>query len=127
MNPGDAAARGLGDGDLVRVFNDRGSCVAGLVTSADMRPSVVQLSTGAWSDPDANGNCRHGNPNVLTADRACSTLSQGCTAQHTIVEVERLVGGSRTGNDTGTAAQGLARPPGGAPGRTAVYVTRLNL
>ena len=30
MHPDDAAARGLADGDLVRVFNDRGACLAGL-------------------------------------------------------------------------------------------------
>ena len=31
---------------------------------------------------------RHGNPNVLTADRPSSTLSQGCTGQLTLVEIE---------------------------------------
>src|SRR6266851_8145392 len=48
------------------------------------------FSTGAWYDPDpANpGFCRHGNPNVLTADRTSSTLSQGCTGQLALVEIE---------------------------------------
>ena len=33
--------------------------------------------------------CVHGNPNVLTPDLPSSALSQGTTAQHTLVEVER--------------------------------------
>ncbi|MGH3236890.1 MAG: molybdopterin-dependent oxidoreductase, partial [Streptosporangiaceae bacterium] len=90
MHPADAAARGLRDGDLVRIFNDRGACLAGLAVDEAVRPEVAQLSTGAWYDPDpANpGFCRHGNPNVLTADRPSSTLSQGCTGQLTLVEIE---------------------------------------
>jgi biotin/methionine sulfoxide reductase len=90
LNPGDAAARGLHDGDLVRIFNDRGACLAGLAVDEAVRPGVAQLSTGAWYDPDpANpGFCRHGNPNVLTADRPSSTLSQGCTGQLALVEIE---------------------------------------
>ena len=90
LHPADAAARGLRDGDLVRIFNDRGACLAGLAVDEAMRPGVAQLSTGAWYDPDqANpGFCRHGNPNVLTADRPSSTLSQGCTGQLALVEIE---------------------------------------
>ncbi len=90
LNPGDAAARGLHDGDLVRIFNDRGACLAGLAVDEAVRPGVAQLSTGAWYDPDpaVPGFCRHGNPNVLTADSPSSTLSQGCTGQLALVEIE---------------------------------------
>ena len=90
LHPADAAARGLRHGDLVRIFNDRGACLAGLAVDEAVRPGVAQLSTGAWYDPDpANpGFCRHGNPNVLTADRPSSTLSQGCTGQLALVEIE---------------------------------------
>jgi biotin/methionine sulfoxide reductase len=90
MHPSDAEVRGLRDGDLVRIFNDRGSCLAGLSVDDAVRPGVAQLSTGAWYDPDpaAPGFCRHGNPNVLTADRPSSTLSQGCAGQLTLVEIE---------------------------------------
>jgi biotin/methionine sulfoxide reductase len=94
LHPADAAARGLRDGDLVRIFNDRGACLAGLAVDEAVRPGVAQLSTGAWYDPDpANpGFCRHGNPNVLTADRPSSTLSQGCTGQLALVEIESYRG-----------------------------------
>src|SRR5262249_33278191 len=50
MHPSDAAARGLRDGDLVRIFNDRGVCLAGLAVDDAVRPGVAQLSTGAWYD-----------------------------------------------------------------------------
>ncbi|HEY2077258.1 MAG TPA: molybdopterin-dependent oxidoreductase [Streptosporangiaceae bacterium] len=94
MNPADASARGLSDGDLVRIFNDRGACLAGLAVDEAVRPGVAQLSTGAWYDPDPADPkfCRHGNPNVLTADVPSSTLSQGCTGQLALVEIEAYHG-----------------------------------
>lgn len=100
LNPEDAAARRIHDGDVVRVFNDRGACLAGAVLTTDVRPGVVQLPTGAWYDPleqSAGGAevlvlCVHGNPNAVTADVPSSRLSQGCTGQHALVEVERYAG-----------------------------------
>ncbi len=94
MHPADAARRGLAEGDIVRVFNDIGSCLAAVRLSELVRPAVVQLSTGAWYDPDPADPrlCRHGNPNVLIADLPTSTLSQACSGGHTKVEVERFTG-----------------------------------
>jgi biotin/methionine sulfoxide reductase len=96
MHQADAAARGIADGDVVRVFNERGSCLAGVVVCDDIRAGVVQLSTGAWYDPldpaDPNSMCVHGNPNVLTFDRGTSRLAQGCSGQHALVEIERWTG-----------------------------------
>jgi biotin/methionine sulfoxide reductase len=96
IHPKDAAARGIADGDVVRLFNDRGSCLAGAVISTDVREGVVQLSTGAWFDPDDPtaeiAMCVHGNPNVLTRDIGTSRLSQGCSGQHALVELERYQG-----------------------------------
>jgi biotin/methionine sulfoxide reductase len=96
INPADAAARGIADGDIVRLFNHRGACLAGAVLSDAVRPGVVQLATGAWYDPldpTADGPlCVHGNPNVLTRDAATSKLAQACTGQLTVVEVERFDG-----------------------------------
>jgi biotin/methionine sulfoxide reductase len=91
MHPDDAAERGLSEGDIVRVHNARGSCLAGLIISTSLKPGVAQLSAGAWYDPspDDPSFCRHGNPNVLTADRPSSSLSQATTAQHTLVEIEK--------------------------------------
>ncbi len=96
VHPADAAARGIQSGDTVRVFNDRGSCLAGAVVTDTVRPRVVQLSTGAWYDPldpsDPASMCVHGNPNVLTFDRGTSKLAQGCSGQHALVQVGRWTG-----------------------------------
>ena len=96
LHPDDAADRGIGDGDVVRVWNDRGACLAGAVLDDGLLPHVAQLSTGAWYDPldraDPRSMCVHGNPNVLTSDRRTSKLAQGCTGQHVLVQVERYAG-----------------------------------
>ncbi|MDT5278889.1 MAG: biotin/methionine sulfoxide reductase [Mycobacterium sp.] len=96
MHPCDAAARSLVDGDVVRVFNDRGACLAGVVVDDRLRPDVVQLSTGAWYDPadaaDPDAMCVHGNPNVLTDDIGTSSLARGCTGAHVLVQVEKFTG-----------------------------------
>jgi biotin/methionine sulfoxide reductase len=92
LHPDDAAARSIAGGDVVRVFNDRGACLAGAVLDDALLPGVAQLSTGAWYDPLDPAQeaplCVHGNVNVLTADRGTSRLAQGCTGQHVLVEIE---------------------------------------
>jgi len=96
IHPADATERNLVDGDVVRVFNDRGACLAGVVLDDGLRPKVVQLSTGAWYDPEDAGDpdalCVHGNPNVLTADVGTSSLAKGCTGAHVLVEIAKHTG-----------------------------------
>ena len=80
MNPGDASARGLQTGDVIRLYNDRGSCLAGLHISEAIMAGVIELPTGAWFDPqDWEGGVLevHGNPNALTPDIGTSSLAQG--------------------------------------------------
>jgi biotin/methionine sulfoxide reductase len=90
----DAAARGLENGDVARVFNDRGACLVGVIISDTVMKGVIQLSTGAWYDPVEPGvvgsMCKHGNPNVLTRDKGTSRLGQGPSAHSTLVEVEKF-------------------------------------
>ena len=96
IHPEDAAIRGIRDGDVVRLYNNRGACLAGVVLSDALRPGVVQIATGAWYDPENptadDPMCVHGNPNVLTRDVGTSKLAQGCTGQLTVVEIERFEG-----------------------------------
>lgn len=91
INPADARARGIAEGDVVRVFNARGACFAGAVLSETVRPGVVRLSCGAWYDPAGAAEeapCAHGNANVLTRDRGTSRLGQGPSSATALVEVE---------------------------------------
>jgi biotin/methionine sulfoxide reductase len=96
LHADDAAARGIAAGDVVRVFNDRGACLAGVQLSRDLLRGVAVLATGAWLDqPDGQGVdnlCVHGNPNVLTQDVGTSKLGQGPSAQSCLVEVEAWQG-----------------------------------
>ena len=92
IHPDTAAARGISEGDVVRLYNDRGACLAGAVLDDSVMPQVVQLSTGAWYDPAPDGTCRAGNPNTLTADIGTSRLAQGPSAHTCLVEVERYRG-----------------------------------
>ena len=93
IHPHDAAARGINDGDVVRLFNDRGACLAGARVTAEVMAGAVVLPTGAWYDPEAPaGLDRHGNPNVLTLDKGTSRLAQGSSAHTTLVEIEKFMG-----------------------------------
>ena len=93
IHPDDAEPRGIKNGDLVRLFNERGSCLAAAAVSETIRPGVVQIPTGAWYDPEQPGQvgseCKHGNPNVLTLDKGTSKLAQGPIAHSCLVEIER--------------------------------------
>jgi biotin/methionine sulfoxide reductase len=94
MNPQDAASRGIADGDVIRLFNARGACLAAARVTDAIAPGIVNLPTGAWYDPvdpdEGMPLCVHGNPNVLTRDVGTSSLAQGCTGQLTTVEVEKF-------------------------------------
>ena len=88
----DAARRNISDGDVVRVFNTRGACLAGAVVDDGILPNVAVMATGAWIDQSDGEVERHGNPNVLTLDVGTSRLTQGSSAQTALVEIERWTG-----------------------------------
>ena len=92
LHPDEALRRGIATNDLVRVFNARGSCLAGAQIDGDVMPGVLIMSTGAWFDPQSEALERHGNPNVLTLDIGTSSLSQGSSALTALAECERWVG-----------------------------------
>jgi biotin/methionine sulfoxide reductase len=94
LNPQDAASRGIDNGDIVRVFNARGSCLAGAAIDGGVMPRVAVMATGAWFDPAPTPEEpeRHGNPNVLTRDVGTSRLTQGPSALSALVEIERWNG-----------------------------------
>jgi anaerobic dimethyl sulfoxide reductase subunit A len=89
INPIDAVARGLQDGDLARVWNDRGELVIHARLTERILPGVVDIPQGAWWNPDAHGLDLGGCINVLTSQRW--TPLAFATTQHTImVEVEKV-------------------------------------
>jgi biotin/methionine sulfoxide reductase len=88
LAPGDAAARGIADGALVRLYNDRGACFGRAALDDTLRPGIAVMETGAWFAPGPDGIETNGNPNVLTADRRTSRLAQASAAQSALVRVE---------------------------------------
>jgi biotin/methionine sulfoxide reductase len=89
----DALERDLKNGDIVRVFNDRGAFLAATSIVDHLGPGIAQISTGAWYDPHEPGTPgsldKHGNPNVLTLDKGTSRLTQSSAAQTVLVQIER--------------------------------------
>ncbi|MGE5672891.1 MAG: DMSO/selenate family reductase complex A subunit [Mycobacterium leprae] len=88
INPMDAAARNLKNGDTARVHNDRGALLIPVKVTPRMMPGVVAIPQGAWYTPDETGTCQRGAINVLTTQRP--TPLARANPQHTnLVEVER--------------------------------------
>ena len=96
MNPADAEQRGLSDGDVVRVFNDRGQMLAGLKITDEIMPGVVRINEGGWFDPEnpreIGSLCVYGDVNILTTGVATSKLAQGNCGHTGVAEVERYEG-----------------------------------
>ena len=88
MNPKDANARGISRGDLIKIWNSRGCCLATLELQETILPGVVSMATGAWFSPGEDGLDISGNPNVLTADTGTSDLGQGSAAHNIEVQIE---------------------------------------
>ncbi len=88
INPMDASKRGIQDGDLVRVWNDRGELVIPARLTRRILPGVVDIPQGAWWKPDADGMDHGGNINVLTS-HAWTPLAFGSTQQTIRVEVAK--------------------------------------
>lgn len=93
INTKDAKAKGIKDGDIVRVYNKRGEILAGAVITDDIRRGVVRVDEGAWYDPLERGKigtiCLNGNVNVLTKDIPTSKLANGNSSNTTLVNIEK--------------------------------------
>jgi anaerobic dimethyl sulfoxide reductase subunit A len=83
INPLDAAERNIRDGDLVRVWNERGELVIPARVTPRILPGVVDIPQGAWWAPNESGVDFGGCVNVLTSER-WTPFAFG-TAQHTIM------------------------------------------
>ena len=89
IHPDDAKARGIEDGCVVEVYNDRGRVhIPVLLTNRIMRGTVA-IAQGAWYTPGKDGVDKRGSINVLTSSRP-TPLARG-NPQHTnLVEVRLL-------------------------------------
>jgi anaerobic dimethyl sulfoxide reductase subunit A len=70
IHPEDAAARGITDAQMVRVFNTRGATIVPARVTDRIARGVVSIKEGAWFTPGPSGTDTRGCANVLTEDRA---------------------------------------------------------
>lgn len=84
LHPDEAAARGIVDGDLVRVFNDQGEVLCRVRLSDLLRPGVARLPKGIWERSSANGRTS----TALTPPRL-EPVAGGACFNDVRVEVER--------------------------------------
>jgi anaerobic selenocysteine-containing dehydrogenase len=85
LHPQDAAARGIANGDMVRVFNDRGSHQLRARVNGKPRAGVVVAPSVWWKKYSPDG----GNANNLTSQRTAD-LGGGATFYDCRVQVERV-------------------------------------
>jgi anaerobic selenocysteine-containing dehydrogenase len=85
INPEDARARGIANGDTVTVLNERGSCQLRAVVTEDVPPGVAVAPKGSWASLSPDGR----NINWTTSD-ALADLAGQSTFHSNLVEV-RLV------------------------------------
>jgi len=88
MSTEDAQARGIGPGNRVRIFNDRGIVIVPVKVTERIMAGVVCLPQGAWFSPDENGVDLGGCANTLTRDdhSPCGAF----TSNSCLVQVEKL-------------------------------------
>jgi anaerobic dimethyl sulfoxide reductase subunit A len=85
IHPVDATARGIVDGQLVRVFNGRGATMLPARVTDRISPGCVSIKEGAWFTPDPEGRDTRGCANAVTGDRASPAAA--ATFNSTFVEV----------------------------------------
>jgi trimethylamine-N-oxide reductase (cytochrome c) len=92
VNPTDAAARGLGQHDLVRVFNDRGAVICAVrLTERVPAGTVHSYESSAVYDPvgePGNSPDRGGCMNLLTPSRMMIRKAHALAANSCLVQIE---------------------------------------
>jgi len=83
MNPADASARGLRDGQKVRVWNDLGEVVLPLSISETVQPGVIATEKGAWLASSPTGQT----VSALVSADAKADLAEGACFNDARVEV----------------------------------------
>ena len=83
INPVDAEERGIKDGDVVKIFNERGIVLVGARVWERIMPGVVYVDHGARHDPLVPGKVDRGGaintitPNGLTSKNCCGQATSG--------------------------------------------------
>jgi len=91
VNPKDAAARGIADGDVVNIYNERGGVLAGAMVTERIMPGVISIDHGAKYDPIVPGELdRGGAINTICPHNPTSKNATGMATSGFLVEFERV-------------------------------------
>jgi anaerobic selenocysteine-containing dehydrogenase len=91
IHPSTAIARGIRDGDIVRVYNERGSVLGGAIVWERIMPGVVYMDHGARVDWIMPGELdRGGAVNLISPNNIISKHCPGMATSGYLVEVEKV-------------------------------------
>ena len=96
INPSDAAARGIEDGDVVKIFNERGATLCGAYVTERVMPGVISTDHGARYDPIVPGELDRGGtintivPHVLTSKNCAGMATCGFLAEVARADLDEL-------------------------------------
>ncbi len=92
MNPIDAERRGIIDGDIVKVYNDRGTVLAGAYLTNRVPKGVVRMDKGSRVDIVSIEDKidRGGAINLISPFKTISRRCPGMTVSGYLVEVEKV-------------------------------------
>ena len=86
----DAAARGVNHGDVVSIYNERGTVLAGAYVTERVMPGVVGIDHGAKYDPIVPGEIdRGGVINTIVPRNTSSKNAPGMAVSGFLAEVEK--------------------------------------
>ena len=90
INPVDASARGIKQGDIVQVFNERGTVLGGAYVTNRIMPGSVAQVHGARYDPIATGQIdRGGANNTIAPGHGLSANAPGECCSGFLVQVQK--------------------------------------
>ena len=97
INPVDAGLRGIRNGDIVRLYNDRGSVLCCAVVTGRIKPGIVHsYASSAKYDPLEPGKStatdKGGCVSILTSSRMLSKHAPGMTPNSCLIDVEKWEG-----------------------------------
>lgn len=91
IHPADAKKRGISHGDVVKVFNERGSVLVGAYVTERIMPGTVYVDHGARYDPIVVGELdRGGAINTISPHSLTSKNCAGMATSGYLVEVESV-------------------------------------
>ncbi|MCE5253320.1 MAG: molybdopterin-dependent oxidoreductase, partial [Actinomycetia bacterium] len=91
LNPADAAARGIQSGDIVKVYNERGTVLGGAYVTERLRTRVAYMDHGSRWDPIIPGVLdRGGAINTITPHNLTSKRATGMAVSGFLVEVAKV-------------------------------------